>query len=375
MYPQTRRPRRGGFTLIELLVVITVIGLLVALLLPAIGGAVRSARNSAVTAEINQLAQALADFKSKFGDYPPSRIILCENGDYSPTNLPPASYTYATPGSKDVNTGVLVQRSIAALRKLFPRITLSTTGPVFAPPYAPINGWYDFNGNAATVTTPEGPKLLMGDECLAFFLGGIPSYTSSGGVPIYSATGFGRDPVNPFQSSTWAPNRLPPMYEFKSDRLKDIDKDGFPCYLDSLATDRPFAYFSSYGGSGYDPNDVNYDTGSPMEESDDAGTTSPITLAFKVNFPVSGGGFAVSPSPNPYTNTLTTGSPVTYQQPQSFQIISAGGDGLYGVGGQFATKAGDPLPLDSTSTVPSGDATIRRRERDNLTNFHVNTLE
>ena len=42
--------------------------------------AIRTAKNAAVIAEINQLAQALADFKNKYGDYPPSRIILCEDG-------------------------------------------------------------------------------------------------------------------------------------------------------------------------------------------------------------------------------------------------------------------------------------------------------
>ena len=54
-----------------------------ALLLPAINGAIRTAKKAAVSAEINQLAQALASFKSKYGDYPPSRVYLAENGDYS----------------------------------------------------------------------------------------------------------------------------------------------------------------------------------------------------------------------------------------------------------------------------------------------------
>src|SRR5262249_7907739 len=62
------RARRSGFTLTEMLMVIVVISLLAALLLPAIGGAVRRAREAAVNAEINQLAQALTDFKSKYGD-------------------------------------------------------------------------------------------------------------------------------------------------------------------------------------------------------------------------------------------------------------------------------------------------------------------
>ncbi len=77
---QTRVRGRAGFTLVELLVVIVVLAILVGLLLPVIAGAVRTAKNAATQAEINQLAQALANFKSTYGDYPPSRVYLSENG-------------------------------------------------------------------------------------------------------------------------------------------------------------------------------------------------------------------------------------------------------------------------------------------------------
>src|SRR5271166_4437333 len=86
--PIRRRPGEGrgprGFTMVELLVVILILAALIALLLPALNGALRTAKNAAVGGEINQLAQALASFKARYGDYPPSRIYLSEDGNLLP---------------------------------------------------------------------------------------------------------------------------------------------------------------------------------------------------------------------------------------------------------------------------------------------------
>ena len=83
----TTPPRRFGFTMVELLVVVLVLAILLGLLIPAVMRAVSTAKDAAVAAEINLMAQALADFKGKYGGYPPSRIVLHENGDYSPAAL------------------------------------------------------------------------------------------------------------------------------------------------------------------------------------------------------------------------------------------------------------------------------------------------
>ena len=65
-----KNPPRA-FTLVEMLVVIAIIGVLVALLLPAVNSAINSARRARMALEISQLDNGIEAYKNKFGDYPP----------------------------------------------------------------------------------------------------------------------------------------------------------------------------------------------------------------------------------------------------------------------------------------------------------------
>ena len=58
MDPRTLRGRRRAFTLVELLVVVTIIGILIALLLPALGSALAAARNLECQSNLKQIALA-----------------------------------------------------------------------------------------------------------------------------------------------------------------------------------------------------------------------------------------------------------------------------------------------------------------------------
>ncbi|MEX0937285.1 MAG: DUF1559 domain-containing protein [Pirellulales bacterium] len=64
------RKRTRGFTLVELLVVITIIGILIALLLPAVNKAREAARRIECTNKLKQIALACVNFESRNGAFP-----------------------------------------------------------------------------------------------------------------------------------------------------------------------------------------------------------------------------------------------------------------------------------------------------------------
>ena len=68
---QTERGKRG-FTIVELLVVIAIIGILVALLLPAVQAAREAARRTQCTNNLKQLALGVLNYVDTTGAFPPA---------------------------------------------------------------------------------------------------------------------------------------------------------------------------------------------------------------------------------------------------------------------------------------------------------------
>lgn len=201
----TKSNHRSAFTLLELLAVITIISILLALILPAIGGAMRRAKIAEVSTEISQLDQALQMFKQRFGEYPPSNLIIPATGDpWAPADR-------------------------AKVRAIWPEFNFTLNGGL---------------GNSTAFH-------LSGAECLVFFLGGV----GNGDVTSPVLAGFAKNPQAPW--AVGSTNVDGPFMEFDMSRISDVDNDRVFEYRDSLSDGgAPYLFISAAGKSLNKDNDA-----------------------------------------------------------------------------------------------------------------------
>jgi prepilin-type N-terminal cleavage/methylation domain-containing protein len=105
--PSTRR-HRAGFTLVELLVVIAIIGILAAMLLPAIAAVKKAALMKKAKVEAQGIATAIEAYDSAYGRLPASSAA--QNAANTATN----DFTYGTTGAANATFSLLTSYGINA---------------------------------------------------------------------------------------------------------------------------------------------------------------------------------------------------------------------------------------------------------------------
>jgi prepilin-type N-terminal cleavage/methylation domain-containing protein len=271
--------RRSGFTLIEILVVIAIIAILASLILGAVVALRGKGPEAQTVNEIRQISLAMSKFASEHGNfYPPNRLRLC--GHRNKYTLVP------TPGNANLDT-----QSIEFLSKLFPNMGTQWSGGGIA---------WDGTANANI------DVILEGDQVLVFVLGGIPDPAGAGKPP----QGFSVNPNNP---ATAAGDRKKSI-TFEASRIVLLHGNNFPSYLDGFARDLPAAAPSP--GKGFKQPYVYFGSMTKTKKENGYDPT-----------PSGPPGTSVSP----YVQNAT--APVKYWNSSTFQLISAGPDGVFGGGG------------------------------------------
>jgi len=165
-------PNRGAFTLVELLVVIGILGVLAALITPAVFQARVSARNAAIKAEIDMLHMAIMNYKNEHGSFPPSKA----------------------PVSGSLNPATPTDPATRHLRRVFPRISSAAdatrqvqclpylnygagnfTGASSITPYTALVAWlWGFNANPTAPVLPAGNFVSDGATPPTITVSGTP---------------------------------------------------------------------------------------------------------------------------------------------------------------------------------------------------------
>jgi prepilin-type N-terminal cleavage/methylation domain-containing protein len=170
MRSQSPDPHRG-FTLIELLVVIAIIGVLIALLLPAVQAARESARRAQCKSNLKEVALAVHNFHDANGTMPPYfGIYPLRSGSQYPWNNRSAVYggwwLHLLPYIEQDNLYALVAEDCLQHQYNEPKYTPATgqTVTVTQP----------FNGHTLTYTYQTGGTLISVD---GIWIDGVPQAT------------------------------------------------------------------------------------------------------------------------------------------------------------------------------------------------------
>lgn len=359
----TQKPN-PGFTLVELMIAIVIIGILMAIAIPAINRTIITGKQTAIRMEINALEQAVEKYMLEYGDYPPD--------------------------------GSSQEVVIRHMRRRFPRI---------ADPDASL--LTQLTSTRGT-TTPSAVAMDRA-EALVFFLGGFsgdalhPLTGEGGPLELISGSPVASTNIDHYQYNATRDNSL---FDFDPARLTyarssdtapllSTDEsvwtttaqlneaggvDALPVYLSGGAEPAPIVYFDSRTYGLVAPGVYN-------------GFLHPTLGGIR---PYKTGRDIKPPGGSNYGSEAAAFAAIPFHNPKTFQIISPGLDGKYGalvsvsaVPVHYITETGTPVVPLAAATNPAGlVATVagfgaRFQETgtdvyghlDNITNFSSTTLE
>ncbi len=316
------RPHRA-FTLVELLTVIVIIGMLVALLIPAIGAVMRRTKDFRTATDIAKLEQAVELYKDKYGDYPPdfSELSLYLG---NPNGIATAQFNKTT--------------IMGHLRRAFPKITAAEVGIFKAYLIQELN-----NQRAPTQA-----------DAMFFWLGGLSGnvqrpFSGAGGPLVVTSNGSGT--IYKLRVT----DRSNRIFEFEDNKLVVNTSQTSARFLPK-GLKSPLVYFNSKTYM-IKPL-VSFLSPQPS-----------IFFASPNNYAIPYKSMTVNPN-------ATTVDKLHFAKRNTFQIISAGVDNIfhrpYSTQGYYLFTTENGRPYHPPSAEPYNDPRIAgffEGQEDNLTNF------